>query len=238
MLLFVCTIIPLLALFPLYGTKNAERAHALGIAVGLLAFAVTLYFWIIFDELTMRPQIGVEQLSSSFVWNHAGPGPEYFVFAPPFVHMGVDGLSVFFLILTAFLVPFCIAFGERSIEFGGRTFAALLFLMESLLLVAFATLDLVTFYAFFEGTVMPMFLIIGIWGSRSRRIHAAFYLLYYTLVGSTFMLGGILFFQSKLGSSSIYGLLMCEMSERECLVLWFLFFLGFGFKVPIIPFHI
>lgn len=110
--------------------------------------------------------------------------------------------------------------------------------MEALLLAAFLSIDLVSFYAFFEGILIPMFLLIGIWGSRSRRIRAAFYLFYYTLVGSIFMLLGILYMYSELGTTSAYSLHSHNFSFAEQCVLWPLIYIAFAVKVPVVPFHI
>ena len=110
--------------------------------------------------------------------------------------------------------------------------------MESLLIVTFSVLDLITFYVFFESILIPMFLLIGIWGSRSRRIRAAYYLFYYTLVGSILMLLGILYIYSKLGTTNYYALVGYPFSDYEQLGLWLLFFIAFSVKMPVVPFHI
>ena len=87
--------------------------------------------------------------------------------------------------------------------------------MESLLILTFSVLDLITFYVFFESILIPMFLLIGIWGSRSRRIRAAYYLFYYTLLGSILMLLGILYIYSKLGTTNFYALVGYPFSDYE-----------------------
>jgi NADH:ubiquinone oxidoreductase subunit 4 (subunit M) len=87
--------------------------------------------------------------------------------------------------------------------------------MEALLIAAFCAIDLITFYVFFEGVLIPMFILIGVWGSRSRRIRAAYYLFYYTLVGSIFMLLAILYIYSELGTTSAYALHAHQFSSLE-----------------------
>lgn len=91
--------------------------------------------------------------------------------------------------------------------------------MEGLLLVSFSALDMFTFYVFFESVLIPMFLLIGIWGSRSRRMRAAYYLFYYTLVGSTFMLLAILYMYSELGTTSVYALQAHKFTNAEQIIL-------------------
>lgn len=154
------------------------------------------------------------------------------------MQVGLDGLSLFFFLLTTFLVPICLATSFPSLGKHQSLFCSVFLFMETLLLAAFSALDLVTFYVFFEGVLIPMFVLIGIWGSRSRRIRAAFYLFYYTLVGSIFMLLGILYIYSELGTTSVYALHAHSFSETEQLILWPLIFVAFAVKVPVVPLHI
>ena len=96
--------------------------------------------------------------------------------------VGLDGISIFFIILTTFLIPICILISWYSINFRFKEFLILLFFIELMLINLFSTLDLFFFYIFFESILIPIFLIIGIWGSRQRKIHAAYQLFFYTLV--------------------------------------------------------
>lgn len=152
--------------------------------------------------------------------------------------MGVDGLSLFFILLTTLLTPICIATNAIALEKKLNLFTALFLFMEGLLLVSFSALDMFTFYVFFESVLIPMFLLIGIWGSRSRRMRAAYYLFYYTLVGSTFMLLAILYMYSELGTTSVYALQAHKFTNAEQTILWPLIFVAFAVKVPMIPVHI
>ena len=152
--------------------------------------------------------------------------------------MGVDGLSLFFILLTTLLTPICIATNAIALEKKLNLFTALFLFMEGLLLISFSALDMFTFYVFFESVLIPMFLLIGIWGSRSRRMRAAYYLFYYTLVGSTFMLLAILYMYSELGTTSVYALQAHKFTNDEQTILWPLIFVAFAVKVPMIPVHI
>ena len=134
-------------------------------------------------------------------------------------HLGVDGLSLFFILLTTLLVPVCLSTSLPGLTTNPTLFSAVFLFMEALLVTAFAALDLITFYALFEGVLIPMYILVGIWGSRSRRTRAVYHLFYYTLVGSAFMLLGILYVYSELGTTSVYALHTHAFSEAEQLVL-------------------
>ena len=110
--------------------------------------------------------------------------------------------------------------------------------MEMLLICVFSVLDLVLFYIFFEAILIPMFLIIGVWGSRERKIRAAYQFFLYTLIGSLFMLLAILLIYFQVGTTDVQILLTTEFSERRQLFLWFAFFASFAVKIPMLPFHI
>jgi NADH-ubiquinone oxidoreductase chain 4 len=109
---------------------------------------------------------------------------------------------------------------------------------ESFMIAVFCMLDLLLFYVFFESVLIPMFIIIGVWGSRQRKIQAAYQFFLYTLLGSVFMLLAILFILSQTGSTDLQILLTTEFSERRQILLWIAFFASFSVKVPMIPFHI
>jgi proton-translocating NADH-quinone oxidoreductase chain M len=106
------------------------------------------------------------------------------------------------------------------------------------LVVVFSILDLLFFYIFFESILIPMFVIIGVWGSRERKIRAAYLFFFYTLVGSVLMLAGILYIYSQTGTTDYETLLLFNFSNFEQKILWFSFFMSFAAKVPMLPFHI
>merc|ERR1711939_123295 len=110
--------------------------------------------------------------------------------------------------------------------------------MESFLILTFTSLDLLMFYVFFETVLIPIFLIIGIWGPRRRRIRASFLLFFYTLFGSILMLFAILVINLQVGSFDYQLLFLCNFSETKQKFLWLCFFLSFSAKIPMMPFHI
>jgi len=152
--------------------------------------------------------------------------------------IGVDGMSVFLIILTALLVPICIIISLNSIRFLIKEFLLCLLVLEVLLIGVFLILDLVGFYLLFEGILIPMFLIIGVWGSREEKIQASYYFFFYTFIGSVFMLLGIFLLYNYVGSTD-YQTLCCFRIERELQYLVFLgVFLSLAIKIPKVPFHI
>lgn len=155
-----------------------------------------------------------------------------------FFALGLDGLSVCFIILATFLIPFCILISWTSIIYRLKEYIILLFIIEWLLINVFAVLDIFLFYIFFEAILIPMFLVIGIWGSRMERVKASYQFFFYTLVGSLFMLLGILCIYSYVGSTDYYLLINTDFSNNRQLFLWLSFFASFAVKIPMFPFHI
>jgi NADH:ubiquinone oxidoreductase subunit 4 (subunit M) len=152
--------------------------------------------------------------------------------------IGIDGISLFFVLLTTFLTPVCILAGWTSINNYVKEYCIAFLVMESLLICVFSMLDLLLFYVFFESVLIPMFLIIGVWGSRERKIRAAYQFFLYTLFGSILMLLGILLIYFQTGTTDITILWTTKFSEKRQILLWISFFASFAVKVPMIPVHI
>lgn len=149
---------------------------------------------------------------------------------------GLDGVSVLFFFLSSLLIFLCVVFILET-ELLKESLIFLLLISACLLLI-FSALDLLVFYIFFEAVLIPMSLLIGIWGSRERKVRAFYLFFFYTLVGSLFMLLGILYMLAKTGSSSLEYLLTWSFTIEEQCWLWLSFFISFASKVPIFPFHI
>lgn len=149
---------------------------------------------------------------------------------------GLDGISIFLFILTTLLTFLCILFilNEKYLKF----YIINLLLIELLLLLVFSVLDLLLFYIFFEGILIPMYLIVGIWGSRARKIRAAYLLFFYTLIGSLLMLLGLIYVFNTVGSLNFEYLFCYSFSFTEQYWLWLAFFLSFASKIPVFPLHI
>jgi len=151
--------------------------------------------------------------------------------------IGLDGISISFILLCSFIIIFCfLLYWYLNYQFSMYSF--ILYFSLWVLVNIFASLDLFFFYIFFEGIVIPMFLLIGIWGSRSRKIYAAYQFFVYTLLGSIFVLLVILSVYFNKGTSSFdYMLNIYIFSNRQIILLLFLF-IGFGVKIPIMPLHV
>ena len=152
--------------------------------------------------------------------------------------VGVDGISLLFLLLTTLLIPLCILSAWNSIYFNLKEFLILFLLLNFFLINVFCSLDLLTFYLFFESVLIPMFLIVGIWGSRERKILAAYYFFLYTLFGSVLMLLAVIYILEQVGTTDYEIILTFSFSGLEEKLLWVAFFLAFAGKVPMVPFHL
>lgn len=150
--------------------------------------------------------------------------------------MGVDGISILFVLLTAFLMPICIAASWNSIDKRVPAYMVAFLILETLVIGVFCALDLVLFYLFFEFGLVPMFLIIGIWGGKNR-VYAAYKFFLYTLLGSVLMLAAILVMIGVSGTSSIPELMNYKFDQNLQTWLWLAFFASFAVKMPMWPVH-
>jgi NADH-quinone oxidoreductase subunit M len=212
-----------LLLFILKGDDEAAKRNARWISLWttIITFGVSLVLVVQFDP--------------------ANPGFQ-FVERHPWLsdtisyYVGADGLSLPFVILTTFLMPFCILASWRSIEIRVKEYMIAFLVLESLMIGVFVALDLVLFYLFFEGGLIPMFLIIGVWGGV-RRVYASFKFFLYTLLGSLLMLLAILFMYGQAGTTEIPALLKFHFAENVQPFLWFAFLASFAVKLPMWPVH-
>jgi proton-translocating NADH-quinone oxidoreductase chain M len=179
------------------------------------AFFFVLWVWLLFDGSYCELQF----------LTHWGRIP-----------VGIDGISLYFLLLTTFLFPICILISWGFIH--TRKFLACLLSVELFLIITFVVVDVLWFYIFFEAVLIPIYLLIGIWGSRTKKIKASYFFFIYTLLGSLFMLCGILYIYSKLGTTLHSVVVIHTFSLKEEQFLWLSFFLSFAVKIPIVPFHI
>lgn len=151
-------------------------------------------------------------------------------------HVGVDGISLLFILLTAFLIPVSILSSWNSIEHRVKEYMMMFLLLETMLMGMFSALDLVLFYLFFEAVLIPMFLIIGIWGGE-RRVYAAYKFFLYTLLGSVLMLVAIMVIYFEVRTTDITAILAYDFPVELQKWLWLAFFASFAVKVPMWPFH-
>jgi NADH-quinone oxidoreductase subunit M len=226
-LLSIVTFLPLVGaafIFLARGPEEivARNARSVALWTTTITFAVSLLIWLNFDNSTAAFQ---------FVEKHAwiGAGINY--------HMGVDGISMLFVILTTFLMPFCILASWEAIEHRVKEYMIAFLVMETLMIGVFCALDLVLFYLMFEAGLIPMFLIIGIWGGK-RRIYASFKFFLYTLLGSVLLLLALLYMYFIAGTTDIPSLMKTGLFSGQAQTwLWLAFFASFAVKMPMWPVH-
>jgi NADH-quinone oxidoreductase subunit M len=151
-------------------------------------------------------------------------------------HMGVDGISMPFVLLSAFLTPICILSAWKAIKTRVREFMIAFLVLETFMIGTFCALDTVLFYVFFEGVLIPMFLIIGVWGGK-RRVYSAYKFFLYTLLGSVLMLLALLVLYGQVGTTDIPTLAQNPVAFGLQLWLWLAFFASFAVKMPMWPVH-
>ena len=151
-------------------------------------------------------------------------------------HVGVDGISMFFVLLSAFLTPVCILSSWDAIKTRVKEFMIAFLLLETFMIGTFIALDAVLFYVFFEGVLIPMFLIIGVWGGP-RRVYSAYKFFLYTLLGSVLMLVGLLVLYNQTGTTDIPTLMDNPVATGLQYWLWMAFFASFAVKMPMWPVH-
>jgi NADH-quinone oxidoreductase subunit M len=149
---------------------------------------------------------------------------------------GIDGISILFILLTTFITPLCILSVINSVKERVKEFLIALLVMETLMIGVFCSLDLVLFYLFFEGGLIPMFLIIGIWGGP-RRVYSAFKFFLFTLLGSVLLLIAVISIYWITGTTDITQLLEIKIPKEYQYLLWLAFFSSFAVKLPMWPFH-
>lgn len=154
----------------------------------------------------------------------------------PAYPLGLDNISLCFVLLSGFLFPLTLVASWGPIQ--TRSYLLCFLGIEILCILVFSVLDLIGFYVFFEGVLVPMFFLIGIYGSRARKIRASYFFFLYTLIGSLFLISSIIYVYIHIGTSRYESLLSCEFTILEEKFLWLGFFMSFAVKVPLIPFHI
>jgi len=225
-LLTIVTFLPLLGAAILLfvrdhddGGKNLARWVAL--IVSGITFILSLWMWSQFDNSNAG-----FQFVENYEWIGTSIG----------YRMGVDGVSVLFVVLTALLTPVVVISSWGSIQTRVRDYMLVFLILETLCIGVFTALDLAMFYVFFEGSLIPMFLIIGIWGGK-RRIQAAYKFFFYTFTGSVLMLLAIMAMYWQAGTLDIRKLLAFHFDPRLQFWLWLAFFASFAVKMPMWPFH-
>jgi proton-translocating NADH-quinone oxidoreductase chain M len=168
-----------------------------------------------------------------------------FVFGFPWIgffnynfYFGIDGISLFFIILSTFLIHICLLNSWNSVTHSIKSYTLCFCVLNFLLISVFSAIDILLFYVFFETILIPMFLIIGVWGSRQRKIRAVYLFFFYTLIGGIIMLLGIITLITKTGTSNYEVCSNYSFSTIEQRWLWLAFFASLASKIPMFPFHV
>ena len=225
-LLSTIVVLPIIGALVLLFLPNLKKSSvfAVGVSASALTFIVSMLLWIRFDNT-----VSGFQFVEKYDWLN---------FLNLNVKLGVDGISLFLVILTTFLIPVCLLASWKSVNKHEKEFVILFLIMDAMLILVFVVLDVLLFYICFESVLIPMFLVIGIWGSRQRKIHAAYQFFFYTLLGSLFMLIAIMYMFLQVGTTDLEILLTVNFDKTTQLVLWLAFFASLAVKIPMLPFHI
>src|SRR4030066_136104 len=222
-ILSIVTFLPLLGALILLFIRNAVAARWIALVFTVVDFLVSIPSVLRFDSSTHNMQF-VEHYNWIPSWNIT-----YF--------MGIDGISVLFIFLSSLLGWICVLASWRSIEHKVKEFMMALLVMQTAMIGVFCALDFFLFYLFWEAMLIPMYLIIGVWGGKNR-IYAAFKFFLYTLAGSIFMLIGIIVLYFAGGETfDIIALMQQKFSLPVQLWVFLAFFIAFAIKVPMFPFH-
>ena len=203
------------------GNENNITLKYVALFTSAVNFFISIYLWISFDTSTSDFQFVEDRIWIEGLVNYK---------------IGVDGISILFVILTTFITPLCIISVNNSIKKRLSEFLIAVLIMESFMIGVFCSLDLVVFYLFFEAGLIPMFLIIGIWGGE-RRVYSAFKFFLYTLLGSVLMLVAIISIYWITGTTDVVKLYSLGIDEKYQNLLWLAFFSSFAVKTPMWPVH-
>ena len=225
-ILSILILLPIVGIFfmTLIRNNNDQSSNNLkhtALWISFLNFLISLYLLFSFNQ-----QDADFQFEERYFWIEYGIS----------YHLGVDGISILFIVLTTMLVPICILASYDSIKFSVKEYLIAFLALETFMIGVFCSLDLVLFYLFFEGGLIPMFLIIGIWGGE-RIVYSTFKFFLYTLAGSVFMLLAIIYIFITAGTTDVSYLLDYNFTRNEQIVLWLAFFASFMVKIPMWPFH-
>ena len=208
-------------LFSKSDDKQTDTIKYVALFTSLVNFLISIYLWTSFDSSISNFQFVEERNWLAGFVNYK---------------VGIDGISILFIILTTFITPLCIISVNNSVKIRLRDFLIAILIMESFMIGVFCALDLVIFYLFFEAGLIPMFLIIGIWGGP-KRVYSAFKFFLYTLLGSVLMLVAIISIYWITGTTDVVKLYELGIDQKYQNLLWLAFFSSFAVKTPMWPVH-
>ncbi len=218
-------LLPIVGALFLFFTKDKDgnnlTAKYVALFTTIVNFLISIYLWLLFDPTTSAFQFVEERIWIKDFINYK---------------VGVDGISILFILLTTFITPLCIVSVNNTVKNRLRDFLIAILIMESFMIGVFCALDLIVFYLFFEAGLIPMFLIIGIWGGP-KRVYSAFKFFLYTLLGSVLMLVAIISIYWISGTTDVIKLYELGIDAKYQNLLWLAFFSSFAVKTPMWPVH-
>ena len=218
-------LLPVIGALFLFFTKDKDgnnlTAKYVALFTTIVNFLISIYLWLLFDPTTSAFQFVEERIWIKDFINYK---------------VGVDGISILFILLTTFITPLCIVSVNNTVKNRLRDFLIAILIMESFMIGVFCALDLIVFYLFFEAGLIPMFLIIGIWGGP-KRVYSAFKFFLYTLLGSVLMLVAIISIYWISGTTDVIKLYELGIDAKYQNLLWLAFFSSFAVKTPMWPVH-
>ena len=218
-------LLPTIGALFLFFTKDKEgnnlTAKYVSLFTSIVNFLISIYLWTSFDQSTSSFQFVEDRTWIEGFANYK---------------VGIDGISILFIILTTFITPLCIISVNNTVKTRLRDFLIAILIMESFMIGVFCALDLIIFYLFFEAGLIPMFLIIGIWGGP-KRVYSAFKFFLYTLLGSVLMLVAIISIYWISGTTDVIKLYELGIDTKYQNLLWLAFFSSFAVKTPMWPVH-
>ena len=220
-LILLPTIGALFIFFVRSSNSQYQSSKYVALFITFANFFLSLYLWIVFDKSIVDFQFVEEREWISGFVNYK---------------VGVDGISILFILLTTFITPICVITVNATIKNRLKDFLIAILILETFMIGVFCSLDLVVFYLFFEAGLIPMFLIIGIWGGE-RRVYSAFKFFLYTLLGSVLMLVAIISIYWITGTTDVIKLYELGIDAKYQNLLWLAFFSSFAVKTPMWPVH-
>ena len=244
LILFILTITVTTIVFnKSFGQKKIQ---SISLISTVSCFFLSTFLWIFFDRSSnvfqfSLPKMNIilnQEIFLNIFHNFVEKFPLLIYMNKFFISFGIDGISLFFVLLSTFTIPLCLLTSYKNGLIYVKDFCLYLIILEIFLILSFSALDLIAFFIFFECILIPMFFIIGIWGSRERRIKASFLFFIYTLFGSIFLFFTILILYYDIGTTNFNILSKSDIMLNKQILLWFFCYIAFSVKIPTIPFHI
>lgn len=233
----ILSILMLSVFMIIFGDFGQKKIQSISLFSMVICFLVSIFFWVFFDRTCSKYQFVLQKMYICDIVFDNNVDFLLFYVNKFIVSFGVDGISIFFIILATFISPMCVLTSWKFYFLQIKEYCIYFILLEIFLILSFSSMDLIFFFVFFESILIPMFFIVGVWGSRERRIMAAFLFFLYTLVGSIFLFFSILVLYYDVGSTNFCVLTKISVNIEKQLILWIFIYLSFSVKIPSIPLH-